>query len=151
LDNTFCGDDFLPEAIRGKLSNKDIEMLSPIVLAYIGDGVYELFIRNVIVSRGIWLPKKFHKESVSFVKAKAQAELLEAIKGDLTEEENDIIKRGRNAKSGTIPKNADMMDYKNATGFEAMIGYLYLLGRYSRLKEIFEKVLIAREKIEKIK
>ena len=151
MDDTIYGDNFLPEDVRGKLSTKEIEMLSPIVLAYIGDGVYEVFIRNVIVSRGIWLPKKFHKESVSFVKAKAQAEILEGIKEYLSEEEKDIIKRGRNAKSGTIPKNADMMDYKNATGFEALIGYLYLLGRNGRLKEIFEKVLIAREKIEKTK
>lgn len=148
MDDTFYGDNFLPESIRGKLSEKDVEMLNPLVLAYVGDGVYEVFIRNVIVSRGIWQPKKFHLESVSFVKANAQAELLEAIKEGLSETEADIVRRGRNAKSGTIPKNADRMDYKNATGFEALIGYLFLLGRYGRLKELFEKVLIAREKIE---
>ena len=151
MEDAFYGDNFLPEAIRGKLSKKDIEMLSPIVLAYVGDGVYEVFIRNVIVSRGIWQPKRLHKESVSFVRAKAQAELLEAVKEDFSEEESDVVRRGRNAKSGTIPKNAEMMDYKNATGFEALIGYLYLLGRYGRLKEIFEKVLIARENIENTK
>lgn len=151
MEDTFYGDNFLPEAIRGKLSKKDIEMLNPIVLAYVGDAVYEVFIRNVIVSRGIWQPKRLHKESVSFVKAQAQAELLEAVKEDFSEEESDIVRRGRNAKSGTIPKNAGMMDYKNATGFESLIGYLYLLGRYGRLKEIFEKVLIARENIENTK
>lgn len=148
MDDTFYGDNFLPESIRGKLSEKDVEMLNPLVLAYVGDGVYEVFIRNVIVSRGIWQPKKFHSASVSFVKANAQAALLEEIKEELSEEESDIVRRGRNAKSGTIPKHAERMDYKNATGFEALIGYLFLLGRYGRLKELFEKVLIAREKIE---
>ncbi len=145
MDETFIGGSFLPEAYMGQLSEKDIEMLNPLVLAYIGDGVYEVFVRNLIVSKGIWQPKKFHKEAVSFVNAASQAGMLEVLKDFLDEKEAEIVRRGRNAKSGTVPKNADIMDYRNATGFEAMIGYLYLMKRYDRLREIFERVLIARE------
>ncbi len=145
MENDFCRDSFLPNSIKEKLSLKDIEMLNPLVLAYMGDAVYEVFVRNNIISRGIWQPKQFHKESVSFVKAAAQAEFLESIRELLDEEEEDIVRRGRNAKSGTVPKNAELMDYRNATGFESLIGYLYLKGRFDRLNIIFENILSLRE------
>lgn len=129
-----------------KLSVKEASQLSPLQLAYIGDAVYELFIRNYIVSRKKVSVHQLHKESISYVKAKGQKDILFKIKDDLTEEEWNTVKRGRNAKSGTIPKNADVQDYKYATGFEALIGYLYLLKRYDRLAEVLELILALDEK-----
>lgn len=124
-----------------KLSVKEANQISPLQLAYVGDAVYELFIRNYIVSRKKVSVHQLHKESIKYVKAKGQKDILFQIKDNLTEEEWNTVKRGRNAKSGTIPKNADVQDYKYATGFETLIGYLYLLKRFDRLAEVFEMIL----------
>lgn len=124
-----------------KLSVKEANQISPLQLAYIGDAVYELFIRNYIVSRKRVSVHQLHKESIKYVKAKGQKDILFQIKDKLTEEEWNTVKRGRNAKSGTVPKNADVQDYKYATGFEALVGYLYLLKRFDRLAEVFEMIL----------
>ncbi|MDP4181933.1 MAG: Mini-ribonuclease 3 [Bacillota bacterium] len=118
------------------ISNTDIKEYSPLVLAYIGDSVYEIFIRTLLVSKGNAPVYKLHKQSVAFVKAKAQSDILHSIMNNLTEEEQEIARRGRNAKSGTIPKNADVAEYKYATGFESLLGYLYLEKNYDRLIEI---------------
>ena len=120
------------------MPEKDVDQLSPLVLAFIGDAVYEVFVRSLIVSRGNAPVHKLHKESIAFVKAKAQCGIVRRIMDSLEPEEQDVVRRGRNAKSGTIPKNADVTEYKYATGFEAMIGYLYLKKRFKRLGEIFE-------------
>lgn len=124
-----------------KLSVKEARQLSPLQLAYVGDAVYEVLIRHYIISRKNISVHQLHKESIKYVKAKAQKDILFKIKEHLTEEEWNTVKRGRNAKSGTIPKNADLQDYKYATGFEALIGFLYLLKRFDRLAEVFDMIL----------
>ena len=107
---------------------------SPLALAYIGDAVYELAIRTRVVSRGNVQVSKMHKKSAGLVKAESQAALFKLISEELTEEEMAVYKRGRNAKSYTMAKNATMTDYRMATGLEALVGYLYL-------KEDFERLL----------
>lgn len=112
---------------------------SPLVLAYIGDGVYELFVRTKIIKEHTDMPTaKLHKLSITHVKAHAQSNSMLAVEPVLSEEELSVYKRGRNAKSATVPKNADVADYRRATGFEALIGYLYLKGDTQRLNEIME-------------
>ena len=108
---------------------------SPLPLAYIGDSVYDLFIRTKIIEKGNRHVTDMHKEAVKFVKAHSQAESIHAIEDKLTENEIRVLKWGRNAKS-TPPKNADVTDYRYATGFEALIGYLYVSGEEDRLKEV---------------
>lgn len=111
---------------------------SPLVLAYIGDAVFEIFIRTEVVSRGNAPVNKLHKTAREYVKASAQAKIYDKIKTYLTEEEEAVFKRGRNAKSGTVPKNADLSDYKHATGLEALFGYLYLDGQIERLQYLID-------------
>ena len=117
---------------------KDIREYSPLVLAYLGDAVYEVFIRTLVVSKNDVSVCKLHKHSTSYVKAKAQSDIIHRIIERLTQEEQDIVRRGRNAKSATIPKNADVTEYKYATGLESLLGYLYLKKDYQRLAEILE-------------
>lgn len=118
------------------LSDAEISQYSPLVLAYIGDTVYEVFIRTLIVCEGNAPVHKLHMKSINFVKAKAQSDIIHRIADSLTEEEQYIVKRGRNAKSGTVPKNADVTEYKYATGFESLLGFLYLKKEYTRLMEV---------------
>ena len=125
----------------GKLSASDVKMLNPLVLAYAGDSVYDTFVRTLLISGGHGQVAKLHKMSIEFVKAKAQADILGEINELLTPEEQDIVRRGRNTKSSTMPKNADMLDYRYATGFEALIGYLYLTGQIDRLMEVVRMVI----------
>lgn len=114
-------------------------LYSPLVLAYIGDSVYEVFTRKRVLDINPNLPAhKLHKENVKYVKAKAQSDAMEKLEPILTEQELAIYKRGRNAKSGTVPKNADLTDYRRATGFESLIGFLELSGQNERLLEIME-------------
>lgn len=126
---------------NGKLSVSDVQMLNPLVLAYVGDSVYDTFVRTLLVSGGYGQVAKLHKMSIEFVKAKAQADILGKITEFLTSEEQDIVRRGRNTKSSTIPKNADIVDYRYATGFEALIGFLYLTGQIERLMEVIRMVI----------
>ncbi len=114
----------------------DASQYSPLVLAYIGDAVYEIMIRTKVVSDGNTQVKKMHKHTAELVKAGAQADILVAIWDDLTEEEKEIAKRGRNAHSRSVAKNASAADYRAATGFEALVGYLYLADRPDRLGAI---------------
>lgn len=110
---------------------------SPLALAYIGDGVYELYVRTRVISENITLPAhKLHLKTVKYVKASAQSASIDAMSEYLTDEETAVFKRGRNAKSPTTPKNADILDYRRATGFEALIGYLYLKNDKARLDEL---------------
>ena len=115
---------------------KNINEYSPLVLAYIGDAVYELYIRSMLISGHNTQVNKLHKEATNYVKAKAQSELLEKIYDRLSEEEITIFKRGRNAHSYTSAKNADIVDYRRATGFEALMGYLYLKDEFPRVVEL---------------
>lgn len=116
----------------------DLNTFSPLVLAYIGDAVYEVYIRTLLISKGNAPVHKLHKQSITFVKAKAQSDIIHKLMESLTPEEQDVVRRGRNAKSGTIPKNADVTEYKYATGFESLLGYLYIKGDYTRLLELLK-------------
>lgn len=113
--------------------------LSPLVLAYIGDAVYEILVRLHVLSFGNAPVNKMHKKSSEIVKAKGQRNAYIKIEDMLTEDEAAVFRRGRNAKSHTMPKNAELMDYKIATGLEALFGYLYLKDETERLLELFKK------------
>lgn len=126
---------------RLELKQSDAGMYSPLVLAYIGDAVYELIVRTMIVNHGNCPVNRMHKRSSSLVKAAAQAELIHLILEELTEKEAAVYKRGRNAKSATAAKNATIQDYRTATGFEALVGYLYLNGEKERLIELVSLAL----------
>ncbi len=124
--------------------NKDIDevkMLSPLVWAYVGDGVYELFVRTKLIEKSNAKPHKLHIESIKYVKAGAQADILKKLEDILTEEEKDIVRRGRNTQNHHVAKNASTADYSQSTGFEALIGYLYLSKQDERLKEILERCI----------
>lgn len=120
------------------LGNVDIRTYSPLTLAYIGDGIYDLVIRSIVVGRGNTRAGKLHQTTSQLVKAHAQSEMMHAIEPKLTEEECDVFRRGRNAKSPTMAKNATMADYRRATGFEALMGYLYLKDDFERLVELVQ-------------
>ncbi len=121
-----------------QFTKEEARQLNPLQLALIGDGVYEMFIRNFILSNNTSLSaNKIHVKAIGYVKAKSQAAIMHALECTLTEEEKNIYKRGRNAKSATVPKNAEVRDYRMATGFETLIGYLYLIGDKQRLESIF--------------
>lgn len=121
-----------------KLKEVDIRAYSPLTLAYIGDCVYDLVIRTVVVERGNEPANKLHKKTVAYVKAQTQASMIEALLPYLTEEEEAVYKRGRNAKSYTSAKNASIGDYRKATGMEALVGYLYLTGQEARIMELIK-------------
>lgn len=118
----------------------EVRMMSPLRLAYIGDAVYEVLVRKYLLQSFGGSMHKLHKESTKYVKAESQAKISYMLEPKLTEEEKTILKRGRNAKSGTVPKNAKLQDYKYATGFESLIGYLYLLKREDRIMEFFADI-----------
>jgi ribonuclease III family protein len=123
-----------------EFSREEARQLNPLQLALIGDGVFEVYIRNYILSKNTQLSAhKIHVKAISYVKAKSQSNIMHIIEKELTEDELYIYKRGRNTKSATVPKNADVIDYRNATGFEALLGYLYLTGNQERLFNILEK------------
>ena len=119
----------------------DIRTYSPLALAYIGDAVYDLVIRTVVVERGNTSPNKLHKKAVAYVNARIQARMVEALLDELTEEEQTIYKRGRNAKSYTTAKNATVIEYRKATGFEALCGYLYLAGKQERMLSLIRRAI----------
>ena len=116
------------------LTTKKPSQFSPLALAYIGDGVYELFVRTRIIEEHENLPaNKLHKKTVQYVKAHAQSNSIDAMLEHMTDDETAVYKRGRNAKSNTVPKNANMTEYRRAPGFEALRGFLYLSGETERL------------------
>ena len=119
----------------------DIRTYSPLTLAYIGDAIYDLVIRTIVVERGNTSPSKLHGKTVKYVSAVVQARMIDGLYEELTKEEQDIYRRGRNAKSYTTAKNATVMEYRKATGLEALCGYLYLLGRQERLLELIKKAI----------
>ena len=121
-----------------ELGELDIRTCSPVVLAYIGDAAYELVIRTVLVCRGGRQANTLHKRASNYVKASAQAAMIEKLQEELTEEELQIYKRGRNAKTVSMAKHATMHDYRHATVFEALMGYLYLTGQTSRMIELIK-------------
>ena len=118
------------------LEDQDLRSYSPLTLAYIGDGVYELVIRTILVKKGNCPVNRLHKKASSLVKAGAQSAIMEVIEEKLTPEELSVYRRGRNAHSPTMAKHATMADYRRATGFEALMGYLYLKDDFSRIIEL---------------
>ena len=112
---------------------QDVRAYSPLTLAYMGDAIYDLIIRSVIVERANRSANDLHKKAIRYVKAETQAKMIQALQEELTEDEEAVYKRGRNAKSYTTAKNATMSDYRKATGFEALMGFLYLTGQMDRL------------------
>ena len=132
-------EEFLQINSRGASLTKDqLRTYSPLSFAYIGDVVYELVIRTMIVSRGNMNSNRYHREAIRYVNASAQKDLLEAILPSLTEEEKKIYRRGQNAKPATTAKNQSRRDYHIATGFETLMGYLYLAGRTDRILELIQ-------------
>lgn len=128
------------------LERQELNTYSPLTLAYIGDGIYEIVIRTMVVTKeGNEQVNKLHKKSSNLVKAETQAKIIKFIMEDLTEEEMRIYKRGRNAKSFTSAKNASMTDYRMATGFEALIGYLYMSGEMDRIHMLIKSGLAKLE------
>ena len=126
----------MEELIERIKSPEEVNTLSPLTWAYVGDCVYELYIRTNLVNKTRLKPHKLHIETIKYVKAKAQADLLKEIEGKLTEKEKDIVRRARNSENHHLPKNADPADYMYATAFEGLIGYLYLTKQDKRLREI---------------
>ena len=121
-----------------------VRRMHPLILAYIGDTVYDMFVRTYLVHTEEVSVHQLHTMAVSYVKAAAQSDTLLMIERFLTEEERDVVRRGRNAKSGTIPKNAEVAEYRRATGFESLLGYLFLTGQEERLVEILGHMLDTR-------
>lgn len=129
--------------IREQFSLEEIDIVnySPLTLAYIGDAIYEIVIRTMIVVQGNCAVEKLHKKTTQLVKAKKQAEMIQKLETSLSEEEMRIFKRGRNAKSYTMAKNATMKEYRLATGFEALMGYLYMTEQEDRMMELIKLAL----------
>lgn len=123
----------------------DIKTYSPLTLAFVGDCVFDLYIRTILVARGNSRPGSLHKHKSKIVKAAAQAQMAESLSEILTTEEADVYRRGRNAKSFSTAKNASVGDYRKATGFEALIGYLYLTDREDRIIELVKKAIEINE------
>lgn len=118
------------------MKQADIRSYSPLTLAYIGDGIYDLVIRSMMVAKGNAHVNDLHRRTSKLVKAHAQSELIGLLQPELTEEELAVYRRGRNAKSFTMAKNATVADYRRATGFEALMGYLYLEDQMDRMMEL---------------
>ncbi len=133
--------------IREKMELSEVQITdySPLTLAYIGDGIYEVIIRTLIIDEANRQVNKIHKAASHLVKAETQAKMIHLIMDDLTEEEQRIYKRGRNAKAVTRAKNASMSDYRTATGFEALMGWLYLTGQSERMMELIKKCVTLLE------
>ncbi len=126
----------LEDIIKPTKSELDVNMMSPLIWAYIGDAVYEMHIRTYLINTTNLKPNRLHIESIKYVKAKAQAEILNKIQDKLTDDEKDIVRRTRNTENHHLPKNAELKDYMYATAFEGLIGYLFLTNQKERLEEI---------------
>ena len=118
------------------LETLDPNRLSPLMLAYVGDAIYEVVVRTVLLKTGGMSTKNINKKAITLVSAKAQSAMVKVLEPGLTENEAAILKRGRNANSATMAKNASVADYRRATGFEALMGYLYLNGEFERMVDL---------------
>jgi len=128
----------LQNIFEANITKDKLKEASPIALAFIGDAVHTLFVRDGIIKSESLLIKDYHKKSAKVCKAQAQAKKLDELVESLSEEEKDIVRRARNAKTHSKAKNASIEDYKKATAFEALVGYIYLTGNYARLKQILK-------------
>ena len=122
----------------------EVNMMSPLTWAYVGDAVYELYIRTHLVNKTNLKPHKLHIEAIKYVKAQSQAQALKQIEVNLTEKEKEIVRRGRNTENHHVAKNASVQDYMYSTAFEALIGYLYLTNQEKRIKELVEMIIPTR-------
>lgn len=131
----------MEEIFKVDRPEEEINLLSPLTWAYVGDSVFELYIRTYLINKTNLKPHKLHIEAINYVKAKAQAGFLQKIEEILIDEEKEIVRRGRNTKNHHLPKNSNVQEYMHATAFEALIGYLYLTKKYDRLEEILKLVI----------
>lgn len=136
-------DSYLQEIFQ--LKEVDVQEYSPLTLAYIGDGIYDLVIRTLVINRGNKQVQKLHQETSALVQASAQSRMMRVLQEKLTEEEHAVYKRGRNAKSVSPAKNQSVTDYRRATGFEALMGYLYLKKDWKRMLELIRDGLDSLE------
>ena len=116
----------------------EVNQMSPLVWAYIGDSIYEQYVRNYLVTNTKYKPHKLHIEATKFVKAAAQAKILQCLENDLTEDEKEVVRRTRNTKNHHLPKNSNIQEYMYATAFEGLIGYLHLIKNNQRLEQILD-------------
>ena len=128
----------IEEFIKINKEKDEINQMSPLVWAYVGDSVYELFIRTYLIDNTNLNAHKLHVEAIKYVKAESQAILLKKIYEKLTEEEKEIVRRARNTKNHHLPKNSNVIEYMYSTAFEALIGYLYLTKQYERVTELLQ-------------
>ena len=136
-------DSYLQEIFQ--LKEVDVQEYSPLTLAYIGDGIYDLVIRTLVINRGNKQVQKLHQETSALVQASAQSRMMRVLQDKLTEEEHAVYKKGRNAKSVSPAKNQSVTDYRRATGFEALMGYLYLKKDWKRMLELIRDGLESLE------
>lgn len=122
-------------------NEKEINQMSPLTWAYVGDAVYELYVRSYLIDTTNLKPNNLHKEAIKYVKAQAQAEILKNLQESLTEQEQEIVRRARNTQNHHLPKNADVQEYMYSTALEGLIGYLYLTNQTARLDELFKLIL----------
>ena len=139
-------DSYMQEIFQ--MGEVDIKEYSPLTLAYIGDSIYDLIIKSLVVNRGNKQVNKLHHDTAELVQAKTQSLMMRTMQEHLTEEENAVYKRGRNSKSVTPAKNQSITDYRRATGFEALLGYLYLKKDWKRLLDLVKIGLDSLEKGE---
>ncbi len=123
------------------MEKSEVEMMSPLTWAYLGDSIYEAYVRTYLIETTNLKPHKLHIKAIKYVKAKAQADALKKIYNSLTPKEQEIVRRSRNTQNHHVAKNADPADYMYATAFEGLIGYLYLINDQERLQEIIKKVI----------
>ena len=126
----------------------DVREYSPLTLAYIGDSIYDLIIKSLVVNEGNRPVKELHRQASRFVQASAQSRMMRVLQEELSEEEHGVYKRGRNAKSVSPAKNQSVTDYRRATGFEALMGYLYLKKEWKRMLELIKEGLKSLEEAE---
>ena len=122
----------------------EVNMMSPLTWAYVGDAVYELYIRTHLVNKTNLKPHKLHVEAIKYVKAQSQAQAVKKIEVNLTEKEKEIVRRGRNTENHHVAKNASVQEYMYSTAFEALIGYLYWTNQEKRIKELVEMIISTR-------
>lgn len=139
---------FFNELTVGLKGEFDIRTFSPLALAYIGDSIFDICVRTYILQKANTTPNKLHNKAKAYVNAKSQSEMYKRIIDLVSDEEAAILKRGRNANVKSVAKNATLADYKNATGLEALFGYLYLNGETNRILEIFNLCLESLESLE---
>ena len=138
-------DSYMQELFQMK--EVDIKEYSPLTLAYIGDSIYDLIIKSLVINEGNKQVQKLHRETSSMVQASAQSKMMRTIQEHLTEEEHAVFKRGRNAKSVSPAKNQSITDYRRATGFEALMGYLYLKKEWKRMLDLVKIGLDSLESV----